>query len=167
MNSILKYSGIFVLLVALQMLVFNNIQFSGYINPYIYVMLIIILPLSMPSWLLLVVAFIAGFTIDVFSGTMGVHTFATVMAGFARPWIITLNMTHDAADPDTSPSVQNNGLRWFFLFTLMIVLVHHLSLFYVEVFSLAGFFRTFLRVLLSTLFTTFFIVLLDMIGSRR
>lgn len=167
MNNFLRYSGVFVLLVLLQLLVFNNIQFSGYINPYVYVMLIIILPLSMPSWIVLIIAFLAGFIIDAFSGTMGVHTFASVMAGFVRPWIISLNMTHEAADPDTSPSVQNNGLRWFLMFSLMIILVHHLSLFYVEVFSFSGFFRTLLRVLVSTLFTTFFIVLLDVIGWRR
>jgi rod shape-determining protein MreD len=167
LNNVLRYSGVFVVLVLLQLLIFNNIQFSGYINPYVYVMLIIILPLSLPSWVVLIIAFLAGFIIDAFSGTMGVHTFATVMAGFVRPWIISLNMTHEAADPDISPSVQNNGLRWFFMFALMIVLVHHLSLFYVEVFSFSGFFRTFLRVIVSTLFTTFFIVLLDMIGWRR
>ena len=167
MNNFLRYSGVFVLLVLLQLLVFNNIQFSGYINPYVYVMLIIILPLSMPSWIVLIIAFLAGFIIDAFSGTMGVHTFASVMAGFVRPWIISLNMTHEAADPDISPSVQNNGLRWFLMFSLMIILVHHLSLFYVEVFSFSGFFRTLLRVLVSTLFTTFFIVLLDVIGWRR
>ncbi|HSO77264.1 MAG TPA: rod shape-determining protein MreD [Bacteroidales bacterium] len=167
MNSILRYSGVFVVLVLLQLLIFNNIQFSGYINPYVYVLLFIILPLSMPSWVVLIIAFLAGFIIDAFSGTMGVHTFASVMAGFVRPWIISLNMTHEAADPESSPSVQNNGLRWFFLFALMIVLVHHLSLFYVEVFSFAGFFRTLLRVIVSTLFTTFFIVIIDMIGWRR
>src|SRR5512133_585173 len=167
MNNFLRYTGVFVLLVLLQLLVFNNIQFSGYINPYVYVMLIIILPLSMPSWVVLIIAFLAGFIIDAFSGTMGVHTFASVMAGFVRPWVISINMTHEAADPDISPSVRNSGLRWFLMFSLMIVLVHHLSLFYVEVFSFSGFFRTLLRVLVSTLFTTFFIVILDMIGWRR
>ncbi|MCJ7820248.1 MAG: rod shape-determining protein MreD [Bacteroidales bacterium] len=167
MNSIVKYSGIFVLLMLLQLLVFNNIQFSGYVNPYVYVMLIIILPLNMPSWIILIIAFMTGFTVDAFSGTMGVHTFATVLAGFMRPWIISLNITREAADPVTAPSVQNNGLRWFFTFTLLIVLVHHLALFYVEVFSFSGFFRTFLRAMVSTAFTTFFIVLFNLVGSRR
>ncbi len=156
MNNVLRYSGVFLVLVLLQLLVFNNIQFSGYINPYVYVMLIIILPLSLPSWVVLVIAFLAGFIIDAFSGTMGVHTFATVMAGFVRPWIISLNMTHEAADPDISPSVQNNGLRWFFMFALMIVLVHHLALFYVEVFSFSGFFRTFIRVICKHSFYNLF-----------
>lgn len=167
MNRVLKFSGFFVLLILLQLLVFNNIQFSGYVNPYVYVMFIIILPLSMPSWVVLLVSFFTGFIIDAFSGTMGVHTFATVMAGFVRPWLLSLNITREDADPLSSPSVQNNGLRWFFLFTLMIVLVHQFSLFYIEVFSFSNFFRTFLRVLLSTAFTTFFIVLIGLMGSRR
>lgn len=82
MNSFLRYTGAFVLLVALQLLIFNNIEFSGYVNPYVYVMFILILPVSIPSWILLLLGFLTGFVIDVFSGTMGVHTFATVLAGF-------------------------------------------------------------------------------------
>ncbi len=49
MNSFLRYTGAFVLLVALQLLIFNNIEFSGYVNPYVYVMFILILPAFLPA----------------------------------------------------------------------------------------------------------------------
>lgn len=167
MNRALKYSIAFILLIVIQLLVFNNIQFSGYINPYIYVMFIIMLPVAIPSWIILLICFATGMVVDAFSGTMGVHTFATVMAGFARPWILSLNVTNETGDAWASVSVRNYGLRWFSIITLMVVFIHHLSLFYVEVFSFTGFFRTLLRVIASTAFSTFFIITFDLIRSRR
>jgi hypothetical protein len=167
MNRALNYAAVFFGLILLQLLIFNNIQFSGYVNPYVYVMFILILPLTIPSWVLLLLSFLTGFTIDIFSGTMGVHTFATVMAGFVRPWILSLNVALEASNPGTSPSSYISGRRWFLIYVLTVVLVHHFSLFYVEVFSFSGFFRTFLRVLLSTTVTTFFIFVFDLLRPRR
>jgi rod shape-determining protein MreD len=167
MNSLLRYGGAFVLLIALQLLIFNNIEFSGYVNPFVYLMFILILPVSIPSWILLLLSFFTGFVIDLFSGTLGVHAFATVLAGFVRPWVLSLNVTAEAAETEMSPSSYRSGLRWFLIYTVTIVFVHHLALFFVEIFSLRHFLHTVLRVLLSTAVTSFFIVLFDFIRSRR
>ncbi|MCI0523101.1 MAG: rod shape-determining protein MreD, partial [Bacteroidales bacterium] len=75
MNRVLNYTVAFVGLILLQLLIFNNIQLSGYINPYIYVMFILVLPLNIPSWILLLLSFMTGLVVDLFSGTFGVHTF--------------------------------------------------------------------------------------------
>jgi purine-cytosine permease-like protein len=53
------------------------------------------------------------------------------------------------------------GFRWFLLYTLTIVLIHHFALFYLEIFRFTNFFRTFLRVILSSLFSIAFILLLE------
>lgn len=167
MNSVFRYTGAFLILILLQMLIFNNIEFSGYVNPYIYVMFILILPVAIPSWILLILAFLTGIVIDLFSGTIGVHAFATVMAGFVRPWVLSLNITAEASEPQTSPSSYRNGLRWFLIYVVTVVMIHHLALFYVEIFSFRNFFHTLLRVLLSTAATTFFIVLFDFIRPHH
>jgi rod shape-determining protein MreD len=167
MKSLAKYSAAFIVLIVLQLLIFSNIEFSGYVNPYVYVMFILILPFSIPSWFLLILAFFTGLVVDLFSGTLGVHAFATVMAGFVRPWILSLNITSEVNDPDMSPSLYRNSLRWFLFYTVTVVFVHHLSLFLVEVFTFSNFFHTLLRVLLSTAVTTFFIMLFDLIRPRR
>jgi rod shape-determining protein MreD len=167
MNSLLRYAGAFVLLIVLQLLIFNNIEFSGYINPFVYVMFILILPVSIPSWILLLLSFLTGFVVDLFSGTMGVHVFATVMAGFVRPWVLSVNVTSETVEAEMSPSSYRSGLRWFFVYTVTVVLVHHLALFFVEIFSLRNFLHTLLRVVLSTAVTTFFIVLFDFFRPHR
>ena len=98
---------------------------------------------------------------------MGVHVFATVMAGFVRPWILSVNVTSETVEAEMSPSSYRSGLRWFFVYTVTVVLVHHLALFFVEIFSLRNFLHTLLRVVLSTAVTTFFIVLFDFFRPHR
>jgi hypothetical protein len=59
------------------------------------------------------------------------------------------------------------GVRWFFIYTATIVLIHHTALFYFEVFRLADFFRTFLRIILSSAFTVGFILLIERYRKGR
>jgi rod shape-determining protein MreD len=160
-NSILRFGLIFILLLLLQVLLFNNIQFSGYVNPYVYIMFILLLPIEIPSWLLLLLSFATGLIIDFFSGSTGMHTSATVLAGFVRPYVLRIVSPRDGYESGSDPSMMTYGFRWFLTYSLLIVLFHHTTLFYLEVFRLADFFRTMLRVLLSTLFSITFILLIE------
>jgi hypothetical protein len=89
------------------------------------------------------------------------HTSATVLAGFIRPYVLRIISPRDGYEPGSDPSIMTYGLRWFLIYTLIIVLFHHIALFYLEVFRFTDFFRTLLRVLLSTLFSGTFILLLE------
>jgi rod shape-determining protein MreD len=162
-NSIARFSLIFIVLILLQILLFNNIQFSGYVNPYVYIMFILLLPIEIPAWVLLLISFGTGLVIDIFSGTPGMHSSATLLAGFVRPYILRVISPRDGYEPGVNPSMLIYGFRWFLLYAGLIVLIHHTLLFYLEVFRFTDFFRTLLRVLLSSLFTTTFILLLEYI----
>jgi len=61
-----KYAVMFISLVLIQVLIFNQVQFSGFFNPYIYVLFIILLPLSTPRYATLILAFLLGLVIDIF-----------------------------------------------------------------------------------------------------
>jgi len=166
-NSILRYTLFTIILIFLQVVLFNNIQFSGYVNPYVYVMIILLLPAVIPSWILLIISFIVGLVIDLFAGSPGMHASATVMAGFTRPYVLRVISPRDGYETGTELSMASYGFRWFLIYTSIIVFIHHLTLFYVEVFRLAEFFRTFLRVLLSSVFTIGFILLIESYRKRR
>ena len=166
-NSILRYGLIFIILILLQVLLFNNIEFSGYVNPWIYVMFILLLPCEISAWLLLLIAFFTGLTIDLFCGSIGMHTSATVLAGFVRPYIMRFISPRDGYEPGSDPSIAIYGFKWYLIYTSIIILIHHTALFYLEVFRLTGFFRTLLRVVLSSLFSITFIVLLEYARKRK
>jgi rod shape-determining protein MreD len=166
-NRILRFGLIFILLLLLQVLLFNNIQFNGYVNPYVYIMFILLLPFEIPAWLLLIISFFTGLIIDLFSGTPGMHTSATVLAGFVRPFILRIISPRDGYESGADPSMLIYGFKWFLIYTSIIVIIHHTALFYLEVFRFTDFFRTLLRVLLSSLFSITFIVLLEYIRKGK
>jgi len=160
-NSILRFGLIFILLILSQIIIFNNIQFSGYVNPYVYIMFILLLPVEIPSWLLLLLSFITGLMIDLFSGSPGMHSSATVITGFIRPYVLRIVSPRDGYEPGSDPSMLTYGFKWFLTYSLILVLVHHTALFYLEVFRFADFFRTLLRVIFSSLFSMIFILLIE------
>jgi rod shape-determining protein MreD len=160
-NSILRYGLIIVLLILLQILVLNNIQFSGFVNPYVYIMIILLLPSVTQAWLVLIISFLTGLTIDLFTGSPGMHASATLLAGFSRPIVLRLIAPRDGYESGSDLSMATYGFRWFFIYTTTIVLIHHTTLFFLEVFRFADFFRTIFRILLSSLFTIGFILLIE------
>lgn len=166
-NRILRYGFFFIVLFLLQILLFNNIKFSGFVNPYVYIMFILLLPAEIPSWLLLILSFFTGLTMDFFSGTPGMHTSATLLAGFVRPYTLMLLAPRDGYEPGSGQSMMVYGFKWFLIYTSVIVFVHHFALFFLEVFRLTGFFHTFLRIILSSLFTVAFIILLEYIRKGK
>jgi hypothetical protein len=95
------------------------------------------------------------------------HTAATVLAGFVRPFVLRVISPRDGYEPGSDPSMITYGFRWFLIYTFIIVLFHHTALFYLEVFRFTDFFRTLLRVLLSTLFSGAFILLLEYIRRGK
>lgn len=162
-----KYFLQFVVLVAAQLLIFNNIEFSGYVNPYIYVLFIILLPFDTPRALLLILAFALGIIIDLFVGTPGVHTTATVLMAFMRPYILNVFAPREGYQSGSSPRILYYGLEWFVKYAAILVIIHHFALFYLEVLSFDHFFSTFFRVLASASFTLLIIVLSQYLVLRK
>ena len=139
----------FILLVLVQVLVLNNIQFLGFLNPYIYILFILSLPVRLPNWISLLLAFALGLTIDVFSNTMGMHSFATVLAAFIRPGIIKLFTAIDEGNNPT-PSFYTFGVGVYIRYVVTIVLIHHFTLFLIEAFSFEHFWILLAKILLSS-----------------
>jgi hypothetical protein len=149
----------FILLVLVQILIINNIQVSGFIVPYIYILFVLLLPFETPKWVLLVTAFALGLSVDLFTQTPGMHAAATVFMAFVRPFVLETSAPRDGYEAGTFPRLHYYGFQWFLQYTVILVLAHHFVLFYIEVFRFSEFFSTFLRVLLSSFFSVILIML--------
>jgi hypothetical protein len=157
----------FVLLVLVQILIFNNIEIGGYINPYVYILFILLLPFETPAWVTLSLGFGLGLIIDIFSETLGMHTAATVLISFIRPYVLSSFAPRDGYETRTLPRVLYYGLPWFIKYTIIMVLVHHLVLFYIEIFRFQDFFAILLRVILSTIFSSVLVILSQFFVFRK
>jgi len=157
----------FVVLILFQVLVMDNVMINGYMIPYIYILFILLMPFETPRWIQLLSGFALGLAMDLFTGTLGMHTAACVLAAFVRPYLLDLLASRDGYDPDSFPRVHYYGFFWFLKYTLLIVVIHHLALFYLEVFQLKHFFSTLLRVILSSILSTSTIVLSQYFVFRK
>jgi len=158
-KELAKYIFRFVILVLIQVLIFNNIQLSGYINPYIYILFILLLPFDTPGWLLLILGFLLGVSIDLFCDTMGMHTLATTLMAFLRPFVLNIIAPQDGYETGSNPRISFYGFTWFFRYAAILTVIHHFVLFYIEIFHFGGFFSTLFRVILSSVVTLFIIIL--------
>jgi rod shape-determining protein MreD len=149
----IKHIISFVALVLFQVFVLNNINLGGYLNPYFYVLFILLLPFETPRWLLLISAFFIGFFIDMFQNTMGINIAASVLMAFLRPYVIQMITSEQEYEPGLEPGIRDLGFIWFFSYSAILILVHHFALFYLEVFRFSEFFTTFYRMLASAVFT--------------
>ena len=157
----------FIILVLLQVFILNNIQINGFINPYIYILFILLLPFETPEWMVLMLSFFLGFSIDIFTKTPGMHTSATVFMGFLRPLILKAISPRDGYDSGSYPRIYYYGSVWFLKYIGLLILSHHLFLFYVEVFRFEDFMHTFFRVILSSVFSLVFIFISQFIIFRK
>lgn len=161
-RDVLNYLFVFILLVLTQVVILNNIELGGYINPYIYVLFILALPFETNENLTLLLAFLMGLFIDIFSSTMGFHTSATVFMAFSRKYVLKLIRPRDGYEFGITPNLQNMGLSWYLAYSVILVVLHHLFLFYIESFHFSQFFSTFGRVIVSSIFTLILIFIVQL-----
>lgn len=147
----------FIVLVLAQVLALNNIQFLGFINPYIYILFILLLPVRLPRWISLLLAFGLGLTIDAFSNTMGMHAFATVLVAFFRNGVIKLFTSIEEGNNPT-PSFYTFGVGAYVKYVVVMVLLHHSALFILESFSFNHLWIVTFKILLSSLVTILLIL---------
>jgi len=169
MSPVFFYSIIrFVVLVLLQALILNNINFSFLnVNPFLYILYILLLPFGTPKWLLLVLAFLLGFTLDVFTDSMGVFSAAAVATAYVRPFALRLLSPRDGYEMGTLPRIYYFGANWFTKYALVLVFIHNLIWYSFEVFSLQNLAYTLGQIIFSTLFTLTLIVLSQFIVYRK
>lgn len=150
MNNKFLLSNIirFVLLIALQVLLLNELPLNrAYMM--IYPLIILLLPVFTPRLAVMMIAFITGLIIDIFSNGGGLHTAALTAVGYLRSYILDTFQPRSGWDKLDVPNISQQGLTWFFYYSLIFFSIHHLLYFFLEVFSFSNFFATIFKTMIS------------------
>lgn len=141
----------FILLLAVQIIVFNNMNFFGFVSPFPYILFIILYPVNGNKSGLLIASFLLGLVMDMFSNSGGIHAASCLALAFYRPYLFKFSFglsyeyqtvkLNDVLTPER------------FSFILLSVLIHHFVLFVLEAFQFSFFWDILLRTTLSTIFT--------------
>lgn len=159
MNTLIKQIAVFFTLLLFQVLVLNNVNIGGYINPYVYPLFILLLPFDVKGWVMLLLAFFLGFFVDVFNATPGLHSFSLVLMAAIRPTVISL-ISQKAQDEGKYPGLKHKDFSWMLIYMGICVFIHHFFYFIIESWSWNLLGQTFLRFLASAFMSVFIMVIL-------
>ena len=159
MKHIYSYLWLAPIFVLLQVLFLNNIQFVSYINPLVYLILIITLPQDTERWFLIIYAFYLGILLDLFEGNIGLNASALVFISFFKPYLNKVLIPKNSIDEKDKLGLKNLGIQTFSIYALTLILIHNSFLFLLENFSFSPILPLILKVILSTI-VTFIIILI-------
>ena len=144
----------FIVLVLLQVLILNNINFLGYINPYIYLLFTLTFPFNGNKSMLIVLSFLIGLTIDLFGDSGGIHAAACVVIAYLRPVI--LKFSFGVSYEYNSIKINKVDFGQRLIYISVMVFLHHIVLFSMEIFNI----NHIMLLLKSTLFSGIFSIIL-------
>ncbi len=164
-NVIISNTLRFIVLLLLQVLLLNNINFLGYINPYLYVLFLILYPFNANQTLFLFLAFLLGLGIDIFEDSGGINAAACLVVAYIRPVILrfSFGVSYDYQTVRFSSTQPGSRISY----VALIVFVHHFVLFLLEFFNFAHFLLLLKKTLFSGLFTIILVFLSLSLFNRR
>ncbi|BFM43360.1 rod shape-determining protein MreD [Flavobacterium sp. CFS9] len=147
----------FIMLLAIQVVIFNNMNFLGYISPFPYILYIILYPVNSNRTGLIVSSFLLGIIMDMFCNSGGIHAAACLVLAYYRPYIFkfSFGLSYEYQTIKLNDSLTPER----FSFILVSVVLHHIVLFILEAFQ----FKFILDVLLRTLFSSIFTIITSII----
>lgn len=166
-NELAKNTGRFFVFLLIQVLILKHLELGRFINPFLYVLFILMLPIRTGKALVLFIAFITGLTIDMFYNTWGMNAAACVFMAYCRPWVLRVYAPKGEYDASAKPTLQSLGTPWMLSYAGTLVFFHHFVLFFLEALTLSTFFTTFAKVILSGAATLGLIMLSQLIMQRR
>lgn len=164
-NSAFLHIIRFIALVIAQALLFNNINFLGYINPYIYIMFIALFPVKNNRLIIIFLSFFLGLAIDLFSDTGGIHAAACVFIAYIRPILLKFSFGVIYEHQTIKFNTVEFGEKLTYL--TLLTFIHHFVLFYLELFSASKIILVLQKTVFSSIFTILLILIITVIFSKR
>ncbi len=160
---ILEYLFFFVVLLLLQLFLFNNLNFGVYVNPLVYIAFIILLPMETLPVVMLLSGLLLGCAMDLVMGTAGINTIATLFTAYSRPLLLRLFIGKDDIRDGGVPNLRRLGAGKYFRYSTLVVFLQCFVFFTLESLSWDYYYLTLLRILCSTVVTVVLVYFAQML----
>lgn len=148
----IRQIGRLVLLLALQVLLFNHLQIAWLGFPMVYVLFLINLPAQLPRWGEMLIGFAVGLLMDVWFNSLGVHIAACVAVGFLRPLLLG-NLVQEIERVKDNVCNRSIGRVEYIKCAVILVVIHHFIVFALEAWSLQNWWIVLLQTIVSSMMT--------------
>ena len=147
-----KQLGRCIVVMLLQVLLFDQLQLLGVCHPYIYILCLLMMPITLPHSVDMIIGAIIGLVMDVFCNSLGIHTAACVLLMFIRPYLIGV-IVNDKDRLNEQITLRAIGMEAMIKYVIILVLIHHLTVFALGAWSWNHIGFVLLETLVSSLIT--------------
>jgi hypothetical protein len=166
-RSLISYSIVILALGLVQILFLKNLALFGHAFGFLYLLGLLILPSTLRTIPLMLLAFVLGFILDVFFETIGMHTAAATLFAFLKPiWLKAVSPT-GGFDEAEEPSLLQIGLGRYVSYAFPLLFVYSLAFFIADQWGIGGFFSVLSKSFFSAIFTLFLTILAQLLFFRR
>lgn len=166
MNNIVVLNTFrFVLLLLAQVLIFNGLNFMGTINPMVYVIFLYWYPIKQNRAIFLLIAFLLGLLVDIFSDSLAVHTLAILTAAFARPFI--MRFCFGVNYEFQNFTFKNTTKIQRITYLALLIVLHHTIFFCFEILSFSHILLILKKIVSTSLLTIFLCTLFSSLFSPK
>ena len=123
-----KQLGRYIAVMLLQVLLFDQLQLLGVCHPYIYILCLLMMPITLPHSVDMIIGAIIGLVMDVFCNSLGIHTAACILLMFVRPYLIGA-IVNDKDRLNEQISLHAIGMEAMLKYVILLVVLHHLTVF--------------------------------------
>lgn len=169
MSTLIKNLFRFILFIGMQVFILNQIPpLHQFIVPYLYFLFLLWLPFNLGRFPLLIIAFVFGFTLDYFTGTMGLHAAACTLIAYVKPFLLNLLIPQETTEQSYfEPSISSMGWAPYSLYVVLLTFIHHFYLVLLEWLQFGNFVYFIGKVTATTGISLLLIFVTEMLFSRN
>jgi hypothetical protein len=169
MSNLVKNIFRFAIFILVQVFVLSQVPpLHKFITPYLYFLFILWLPFNMNRSLLMIVSFLFGLTLDYFLKTPGLHAAPCVLIAYVRPFLISLLLRKEGSDQTyASPSPVSMGWAPYLTYVLILTLLHHIYLVFLEWMQFGTFWYFIGKVIATTGVSLLLIIITELLFFRK
>ncbi len=164
---IIRYILHVLILLFLQVFLFRDVALFGVAFFFVHIGIVLLMPIEISLILSMIIAFVAGFLMDMFYDTMGLNAAAAVLVAFLRPRLVALFSVQGEINSMQEYSVASGGILWFFQYTLVSSFMFSAVLFIVEATSFSILVYAAFKIIMTSLFTASFLTLYSYLWASR
>jgi len=138
MNNWIKWIGTALLWAFIQVYLVDQLNIAWWIKPLPYLYFLFVLPFDINKYGNLVIAYFFGLAIDILSGSIGIHTTATLVTAFIKQFVDHrfFNLDSIQLQGHRTISEYSIGRMSYLGYAISLILIHHFLFFLLDYYSL-------------------------------
>jgi len=129
-----KQFGRYIVVMILQLFLFDQLQLWGVCHPSVYLLCLLMMPITLRPSVDILIGAVAGLTMDIFSNSLGIHMASCVLIMFLRRYLLGF-IVNDRDRLNEQISLRAIGLVAMMEYVAILVVLHHLIIFSLSAWS--------------------------------